>query len=172
MIAVAENGVIGRDNGLPWRLKTDLRRFRELTWGKPMIMGRRSWESIGRALPSRETVVVTRQPGYAAEGAHVAHDFADARSVAAELAGRMRADEVAVVGGVGIFRAALPEADIIHLTRVHASPPGDVVMPPIDESGFETRVVATHGAGPDDDWPFTFLELRRKSTAAALVAGR
>jgi dihydrofolate reductase len=160
-VAVAENGVIGRDNQLPWRLRTDLRRFRTLTMGKPMIMGRKSWDSIGRPLPGRETIVMTRDPAFRAEGAHVATDWEGAKKLAGEIAGRMGADEIAVVGGAEIFRRALPEAARLHLTRVHARPEGDVVLPPYDEASYRESFREDHPAGPEDDHPFTFIELRR-----------
>jgi dihydrofolate reductase len=163
VVAVAENDVIGRDNQLPWHLRTDLRRFRSLTWGKPMIMGRKSWDSIGRPLPGRETVVLTRDPGFKAEGAHVAYDWAGAKALAGEIAGRMGVDEIAVVGGAEIFRRALPEADRLHLTIVHAQPEGDVRLPPYDKAAYRETFREHHPAGPDDEHPFTFLDLIRSS---------
>ena len=98
VVALADNGVIGRDNKLIWRLKTDLRRFRDLTVGKPMIIGRKTHESIGRPLPGRETVVLTRDKGFSAEGVHVVHSWDEALSRAEELAERMAAPEI-VIGG-------------------------------------------------------------------------
>lgn len=161
VVAAAENDVIGRGNALPWRLKTDLRRFRTLTWGKPMIMGRKSWDSIGRPLPGRETIVLTRDAAFRPEGAHVAHDWESAKALAQEVASSMSASEIAVVGGAEIYRLALPEADILHLTRVEGRPDGDVTLPPFDRKAFrETRRVA-HPAGADDDYPFTFLDFER-----------
>ena len=161
VVAVAENGVIGHGNALPWCLRTDLRRFRRVTWGRPMIMGRRNWDSIGRPLPGRESVVLTRQAGFAAEGAWVAHDWTEAKRVAAELAERLGADEIAVVGGAEIYRLAFPEAARLRLTRVHARPPGDVVLPPFDAGAYEETFREPHPAGPDDDHPFTFVDLAR-----------
>jgi dihydrofolate reductase len=161
VVAVAENGVIGRDNGLPWRLKTDLRRFRELTWGKPMIMGRKSWDSIGRPLPGRESVVLTRDRAFRAEGAHVAHDWHEAKRIACELAGRMGAAEIAVIGGAEIFRLAVPEADTLHLTIVKARPEGDVVFPPYDPDRLREISREDHPSGAEDEHPFTFVELVR-----------
>lgn len=161
LVAVAENDVIGRSNQLPWRLKTDLRRFRTLTWGKPMIMGRRNWDSIGRPLPGRQTIVLTRDEGFEAEGAHVAHDWASAKAMAQEVAAEMSAPEITVVGGAEIYRLALPEADILHLTLVAARPEGDVIMPVFDRKAFRETRRETHPAGPDDDYPFTFVDLAR-----------
>ena len=164
--AVADNGVIGRDNNLIWRLKTDLKRFRSLTWGKPIIMGRRTFQSIGKPLPGRETVVVTRDPGFAAEGVHVAHDWDRALATANELAARMNADVLMVVGGAEVYALALPQAERIHLTLVHATPPGDVIFPPFDCTGFEAVRREEHARGPDDEHSFTFLDLERRRPVA------
>lgn len=162
IVAVAENGVIGRDNHLPWRLGTDLARFRRLTWGKPMIMGRRNWDSIGRPLPGRETVVLTRQLGFAPAGAHVAHGWEGAKAKAAALAREMGTDEVAVVGGAEVYRLALPEAARIHLTRVHTSPAGDVLFPDLDVRRWTETFRQSHPAGNRDDHAFTFVDLVRQ----------
>ncbi len=166
IVAVAENGVIGRDNDLAWRLRTDLKRFRALTMSKPMIMGRRTFASIGRPLPGRETVVMTRDPTFAAPGIHVARSLDEAVRVADELAERMGADEIPVVGGAEVYRLALPRAERLHLTLVHASPPGDVVFPDFDRSLFVETGRETHPAGEGDDHPFTFLDLERRRPAA------
>ena len=159
VVAVAENGVIGRDGGLPWRLKTDLARFRRLTWGKPLIMGRRSWDGIGRPLPGRETVVLTRERAFRAPGAHVAHDWSSAVAQAAALARELGAGEIAVVGGAEIYRRALPETGRLHLTRVHARPEGDVLFPAFDEGAWRETFREAHPAGPEDEHPFTFVDL-------------
>ncbi len=161
MVAVAENGVIGRDNALPWRLKTDLQRFRRLTLGRPMIMGRRNFVSIGRALPGRETIVLTRDPAFAAEGVHVAHDWKEAVRLGADLAAHLEVNEVAVVGGAEIYRLALACAHSLHLTRVHARPDGDIFFPDYDASAFHETWREAHPAGPDDAHPFTFIDLER-----------
>ena len=165
VVAVAENGVIGRDNALPWRLRTDLRRFRALTWGKPIVMGRRNWESIGRPLPGRETIVLTRDPGFRAEGAHVVHDWPAALALARDLAERLSATEAAIVGGAEIYRLALPEAGTLRLTLVHARPDGDIVFPPYDEEAFAETARESHPAGPEDQHAFTFVDLARRPPA-------
>jgi dihydrofolate reductase len=159
--AVADNGVIGRGNRLIWRLKSDLRRFRDLTWGKPMLMGRKTYESIGRPLPGRETVILTRDPAFGAEGVHAAHGWDEAVARGAALAQRMGASEVAVVGGAEIYALALPQAHCLHLTEVHAVPEGDAVFPPYDRSAFRVMRRKDFPAGPDDEHPFTFLDLER-----------
>lgn len=166
VVAVAENGVIGRDGGLPWRLGTDLARFKALTWGRPMIMGRRCWESIGRPLPGRETVVLTRRPGYAPPGVTVAGDWTAAKAVASELAERMGSAGIAVVGGAEIYRLALPEAAQLHLTRVHAAPMGDVLFPSFAVAEWRETGRERHPAGPRDEHPFTFIDLVRETPAA------
>ncbi|KAA2242222.1 dihydrofolate reductase [Salinarimonas soli] len=167
VVAVAENGVIGRDNGLAWHQRADLKRFRALTLGKPIVMGRKTYASIGKPLPGRETVVLTRDPAFAAPGVHVAHDLPGAMRLADEIAGRMGADEIPVVGGAELYRAALPLADRLHLTLVHAEPEGDVSFPDYDPADFVETWRESHPAGPHDDHPFTFIDLRRRRPAAS-----
>ena len=164
--AVADNGVIGRENRLIWQLKTDLRRFRDLTVGKPMIIGRKTHESIGRPLPGRETVVLTRDPGFSAPGIHVAHGWDEALAVAERLAEDMGALEIAVGGGAEIYRLALPQAQLIYLTRVHAEPEGEAVFPPFDRAAFHEVRREPHPRGPDDEHAFTFVDLERRPPAA------
>jgi dihydrofolate reductase len=132
IVAVARNGVIGKDNRLPWHIPEDLKRFRALTMGHHIIMGRRTWESIGRPLPGRTSIVVTRDRNYSAPGAKVVHSLADA---VAACAGD---DEAFVIGGAEIYREALPQAERIYLTEVLADYPGDVWFPPL---GTEWREV-------------------------------
>ena len=163
VVAAAENGVIGRNNQLLWRLKTDLRRFRELTWGKPMIMGRKTFQSIGKPLPGRETVIVTRDPAFQPAGAHVAHTWPDALERADELAAGMGASEVVVVGGAEIYALAMPEVQKIYLTRVHASPEGDAVFPTPDPQEFREIRRQNHPVAPDDEHSFTFIDLERRA---------
>lgn len=126
MVAVAENGVIGRGGQLPWRLPADLARFKAMTLGKPVLMGRRTWESIGRPLPGRRNVVISRQAGYRAEGAEV---FPDVDSALAAVDGEA---EVTVIGGAEIYRLLLPRAAILNITRVHAKVEGDTYFPELD----------------------------------------
>jgi dihydrofolate reductase len=132
-VAIAENGVIGRDGGLPWRLSTDLKRFKADTMGKPVIMGRKTYEGIGRPLPGRLNIVVTRDPAWRAEGVEVAHSLAAAIQLAT-VRGRCMAgiDEVCVIGGGEIYAQALPLADRLHVTHVLAPVDGDAHFPPID----------------------------------------
>ncbi|MBV9077528.1 MAG: dihydrofolate reductase [Methylobacteriaceae bacterium] len=163
VVAAAENGVIGRGQALPWRLRTDLRRFRELTWGKPLIMGRKTFESIGKALPGRVSIVLTRDAVFAAEGARRAASFAEACELAQTEALRMGADAVAAVGGAEIFQLAIPRAARLHLTRVHAAPEGDVLLPGFDETAFREISRDRREPGPGDEYPFSFIDLVRLS---------
>lgn len=132
-VAIAENGVIGRDGGLPWRLSTDLKRFKADTMGKPIIMGRKTYEGIGRPLPGRLNIVVTRDKGWHADGIEVAHSLEEAITLA-KVRGRCMAGagEVCVVGGGEIYAQALPLADRLHVTHVLATVDGDAHFPPID----------------------------------------
>jgi dihydrofolate reductase len=126
IVAVADTGVIGRDNALPWHLPEDLKRFKRLTLGRPVVMGRKTFESIGKPLPGRLNLVVTRDPNYRAAGVTVVH------SVDAVLPAAGAVDEVMVIGGADLFRLFLPRASRVHLTRVHANIDGDVHWAPLD----------------------------------------
>jgi dihydrofolate reductase len=133
-VAIAENGVIGSSGGLPWRLSTDLKRFKAGTMGKPIIMGRKTWESFPkRPLPGRLNIVVTRDKAYQAEGAEVVSSLQDAIALAtARVRCMAGADEICVIGGGEIYAQALPLADRLHVTHVLAKVDGDTVFPPID----------------------------------------
>lgn len=134
VLAMAENGVIGRDGGLPWRLSTDMKRFKADTMGKPIVMGRKTWDSFPRKpLPGRLNIVVTRDGNFRAEGAEVVHSLEDAIALA-DARGRCMAgvDEICIVGGAQIYEQALPLADRLQVTHVLAEVEGDVRFPPID----------------------------------------
>ncbi len=141
VLAVADNGVIGADGGIPWRIPDDMKRFKALTMGKPIIMGRKTWESFPkRPLPGRTNIVITRDAAYRAEGAVMVHSLDDALA-------RARAEspaEIAIIGGVGIYRAALPFATRIDLTEVHLAPQGDALMPPFDKSVWRETAREAH----------------------------
>lgn len=154
VVAVARNGVIGRDNGLAWHLSSDLKRFKALTLGKPMLMGRRTWASIGRPLPGRRTLVLTRDPDFRAEGAEIVHDWDAAVAAAA-------APDLMVVGGAEIYALALPHADRLHLTEVEAEPEGDVRFPAFDRAAFRETFREAHPAGPRDEHAFAFVDWTR-----------
>lgn len=159
--AVAENGVIGRGSQLPWRLSTDLKRFKAVTWGKPIIMGRKTFLSIGRTLPGRTTIVVTRDEGFAPDGVIVAHDIDEALSKAERAASQMRASEIMVAGGAELYAQTLDLADRLYLTTVHAQPEGDARFPAIDEQ--EWRVILTDRlrASDRDEFSTTYRVLDR-----------
>jgi dihydrofolate reductase len=166
VVAVAENGVIGRDNGLPWRLRTDLARFKRITMGKPLIIGRRNWDSIGKPLPGRRMIVLSRDRTFRPEGADVAHGWDEALSAAAEAAGEVGADEIIVGGGAEIYGLALPSVRGVRLTRVHAAPHGDVIFPEFNEAAFVETFRERHPAGEKDEHSFTFIDLERRPDAA------
>lgn len=160
--AIADNGVIGDDNRLIWRLKSDLKRFRTITWGKPLIMGRKTFASIGKPLPGRETIVLTRDPGFVVEGATVARDLSEALARGQEIGARMGAEAIVVAGGAEVYAQALPLCDALRLTLVHANPPGDARFPDFERAAFLEMAREAHPAGPDDEHPFTFLDLKRR----------
>lgn len=158
--AVAENGVIGRKGGLPWRLRSDLKHFRALTMDKPVLMGRKTWDSIGRPLHGRTNVVVTRDRAFTARGAIVAA-LAPALEVARGDALRRGADAIAVIGGGDIYAALLPLATRLEITRVHARPDGETMFPPIDPARWCETARRECPAGPDDEAGFDFLTFVR-----------
>ncbi len=165
--AMAENGVIGDDNRLIWRLKTDLQRFRALTLDRPVIMGRKTFQSIGRPLPRRENIILTRDASFRADGVHVVTSLEQALALGQTLGKTMQADGVTVAGGADIYAQCLPLADRLALTLVHAKPDGNAVFPAYDRLAFKETRRETHPAGPDDEHPFTFIDLHRVDRAAA-----
>jgi dihydrofolate reductase len=162
VVAAADNDVIGRDNGLIWHLRTDLKRFRLLTLGRPLVMGRKTFQSIGAPLPGRETIVVTRDPAFTAEGVRVAHGLDEALALARDVGAGMGADSLVVGGGGDIYAQAIGRADRIHLTRVHVRPEGDTRFPAIDPAQFREVRREDVPAGPTDDHPFTFIDYERR----------
>ncbi|MFC3692085.1 dihydrofolate reductase [Chenggangzhangella methanolivorans] len=159
--AVASNGVIGRDNGLPWRLSSDLKRFKEVTIGKPLIVGRKNHEAIGRPLPGRETIVLTRDRAFKETGVHVAHDLADALGLAEAIAEEMGASEIICAGGGEIYELFMPKASRMRLTEVEAEVDGDVFFPKYDPARWRETFREEHQPGPKDDHAFTFRDLVR-----------
>ena len=153
--AVADNGVIGRDGDLPWRLSADLRRFRALTTGKPVIMGRKTWQSIGKALPGRRNIVVTRDRSFAADGAEAVASLDAALDLAAGAA------EVMVIGGGEIYAAAMARADRLDITHVHAAIDGDTFFPEIAAATWRETAREDHAA--EGDAPaFSFVTYARR----------
>jgi dihydrofolate reductase len=161
MVAMAHNRVIGRANRLPWHLPRDLRRFKALTLGKPVLMGRRTYESIGRALPGRTNLVLTRDGGWSAPGVTVVHSLAEALERSAG------AQELVVIGGAEVFRLALPLAQRIYLTEVQADVPGDTYFPDFDRTPWTEVERSAHPADSNHAYPLTFVTLERRERAAA-----
>ncbi len=154
---MARNRVIGRDNRLPWRLPADLAYFKQVTLGHPVIMGRRTWESIGRPLTGRSNIVVTRNPGYLAPGTTVVGSL----EAAWQAAGT--AEEACVIGGTSIFAEALPTADRIHLTEVDAEVQGDTYFPPFERSQWIEREIARHPRDERHEYAFRIVLLERRT---------
>ena len=166
-VARARNGVIGRDGAIPWRLKSDMALFKAVTMGKPVIMGRKTWESLPkRPLPGRMNLVVSRDGSYSeqavARGALVCERFDEAVQIAREQAEEDHVDEVCVIGGADLYALALPKARRIYLTEVAAEVAGDVVFPAFDETPWKEVRREAHLSGPDDDYDFVFRVLERR----------
>jgi dihydrofolate reductase len=160
--AVADNGVIGRDGALPWRLSGDLKRFKAETMGKPVVMGRRTFASIGRPLPGRANIVLTRDPTFRAEGARIAHDLDAALAIAEEEAMRMQANEIAIIGGAALYAETLPRAHRIYLTEVHGSPPGTAFFPAFDRTDWRESAREGPHQGAGETFPYSFVVLDRR----------
>lgn len=154
--ALSDNGVIGRDNTLPWRLPADLAHFKRLTMGKPIIMGRRTWESLPGLLPHRTHVVVTGDAGFRAEGAEVVHSLDDALDFAADV------DEFMVVGGANLYAQTIPLASRMYLTQVHARIEGDTRFPDYDAAQWREVSREAHTADERNQYPYSFVEYQRR----------
>lgn len=165
VVAVAENGVIGNDGALPWRLSSDLKFFRKITMNKPVIMGRKTYDSIGKPLDGRDNIVVTRNRKFQAPGIVVAFDLEQALRLARERAAERGANEISVIGGAEIYSLVLPQADIIHLTEVHAAPEGDTLFPEFDKTTWREVSRVRHSAGTKDSADFSFVVLERVAGA-------
>jgi dihydrofolate reductase len=156
VIATDRRGVIGRDGRLPWHLPADLRHFKALTMGKPIVMGRRTWDSLGRPLPGRHNIVVTRQRGLMLEAATVVDSLDEALAAAGAV------PEVCVIGGAEIYGQALPLADVVHLTLVEADVDGDTYLPPLDPGEWRETARESHTADERHAWPYSFVTLERR----------
>jgi len=159
--AVARNGVIGANNALPWRLPADLKRFRSLTTGHSIVMGRKTWESIGRPLPERQSIVVTRSPRYAAAGALVV------TSLDAALAAATLPAPVFCIGGGELYRAALPRADALYLTEIDRDFDGDASFPAFDRRVWRETARESHTSDSPDGFAHAFVTYRRALRAHA-----
>jgi len=155
IVAASTNNVIGRDGGLPWRLPEDLKRFKQITMGKPMIMGRATWDSIGRALPGRQNIVMTRQEAFAAEGCDVVLTIDEALDAAGDV------EEVMIIGGGNLYEQFLPKTERLYFTRVHARIDGDTYFPEIDESEWELASEELFPVCTDREHAFDMLVLDR-----------
>jgi dihydrofolate reductase len=156
VVAASTDNVIGRAGGLPWRLADDLKRFKAITMGKPIVMGRLTHESIGRPLPGRQNIVISAQQGYAAPGCDTV------ASPAAAIAAAGAADEVMIIGGGEIYRLFLPVAKRIYLTRVHAELAGDAYFPVIDMQDWREVTRDEHAADANNEYDYAFVTLERR----------
>jgi dihydrofolate reductase len=161
IVAMADNGTIGRDNSLPWRLPDDLKRFKALTLGKTVLMGRKTFESIGRPLSGRTNLVLTRDPSWTAEGVVVAHSLGQALGCARD------AQELVAIGGAEIYRLLMPFARRIYLTLVHAELAGDTFFPDFDPTQWADVECRNHPPDERNPYPYTFVTLERKSAPEA-----
>jgi dihydrofolate reductase len=167
--AVARNRVIGRDGGLPWRIPADLRYFKAQTMGKPVVMGRKTWQSIGKPLPGRQNIVVSRDRALSLPGVTVVGDLIAALEAAARL---MPGREVMVIGGAAIYASALPLADRLYLTEVHADVAGDVVFPEFDPAAWVERSREKHSQTEPAPLDFSFVVLDRVRAPASPTSRR
>ena len=165
VVAVARNGVIGRDGDLPWRLPSDLKRFKQLTLGRPVLMGRKTWESIGRPLPGRPNIVVTRDAAFSAPGAEVVSSLDEGLAAARREAKALGVDEVCIIGGGQIYAQVFDRADILHVTHVEADVEGDAHFPAIDPAVFEKVAEEPIPQGEKDSHAMHFVTWRRKAAA-------
>jgi dihydrofolate reductase len=161
IVAMAQNGVIGRENALPWRLPEDLRRFRSFTLGKPILMGRKTFDSIGRPLPGRVNLVLTRDRRWLAAGVTAVHSVEEALTQAGS------SEELVAIGGAEIYRLVLPFARRIYLTHVHADVEGDIYFPDFDPTQWADVECSMHPADDDHAYPITFVTLERRNAPEA-----
>ena len=162
VVAVAENGVIGANGAMPWRLKSDLARFKVLTLDKPVVMGRKTFASIGKRLPRRTNIVVTRDRNFRADGVVVTYSFTEAKAIATGDALRRFATEIAVIGGAEIYRQWMDSADRLEITEVHARPDGDTRFPDVDPAIWQEASRMRNPAGLQDSADFSYVTYRRR----------
>ncbi len=162
--AMAENRVIGRNNSLPWHLSEDLKYFKAVTMGHCIIMGRKTWESIGRPLPGRTSVVITTNPDYQAEGARVVHSLDEAIKLAESISVIDGTEEAFIIGGAGLYAAALPRAQRFHLTRVHAEVEGDTYLQEFDEDEWQEVQRTDYSRNDANPYDYSICLLERKSS--------
>ena len=163
VVAMGENRAIGRGGDLPWHLRSDMRYFRELTMGKTVLMGRRTFKSLPRVLDGRLNIVLTRDRGFVPPDAMVAYSLEEGLNAARASAKWMAATEIMIIGGEDVFREVLPQTDRIYLTEVHAAPDADTWFPELDMKEWREVSREAHAAGPKDDHAFSFVVLDRVS---------
>ncbi|MDB5467825.1 MAG: dihydrofolate reductase [Phenylobacterium sp.] len=162
VVAVSRNGVIGREGDMPWRLSTDLKRFKALTSGKPVVMGRKTFQSIGKPLPGRANIVITRDTGFAAEGVAVVHSLDEAIAAAIPLAAQAGVDEICIIGGGEIYRQAVAVVDTLHVTHVEVTIDGDTFFPAVEEAIWRIESEIDVPAGEKDSFATRFVTYRRR----------
>lgn len=166
VVAAAENGIIGRENTLPWKISADLKHFKSITLGHPIIMGRKTYESIGRPLPGRKTIVVTRQEGWSVAEVGsgevlVAHSLNEALETAKKVAESMGVTRAMLVGGAQLYRQAIDQTSVIHKTEVHADVEGDASFPVLDGNVWREKQRARYDADDKNEFDYSFVELHR-----------
>ena len=161
VVAMGENRAIGRGGDLPWHLRSDMRYFRAITMGKPIIMGRRTFKSLPRVLDGRLNIVLTRDRGFVAPSAVMAHNLEEGLEAARASAARTGAEEIMIIGGEDVFREVLPQVGRIYLTEVHAAPEADTFFPALDAGEWREVFREDHAGGPKDDHAFSFVVLER-----------
>jgi dihydrofolate reductase len=162
VVAMGENRAIGHGGDLPWRLHSDMRYFRKITMGKPVIMGRLTFRSLPRVLDGRLNIVLTRNPAFEAPNAIMAYNLEEALDVARKAAAKADVDEIMIIGGEDVFRAVLPQVGRIYLTEVHASSHADTYFPELDMGEWREVLRERHAPGPKDDHAFSFVVLERE----------
>jgi dihydrofolate reductase len=165
VVAVAENGVIGREGKLPWRIPSELEHFKRVTLDKPVIMGRRTFVSLKQPLAKRDNIVLTRNREYAPQGAIAVESIEQALKVAGDCAMARAAKEIMVIGGAAVYAALLPRASRVYLTRVHAEPDGDLSFPDLDPAKWREVSSEHQAAGARDEFDYTISVFERAGTA-------
>lgn len=165
IVAVADNGVIGKDNDLPWRIKSEFSYFKSKTMGHPIVMGRKSFDALGKPLPGRTNIIITRDKSWHADGAMVAHTLEEGIAIAKDIARKDGKDEVFIGGGAEIYKLALPLSDRLYYTEVHLKPEGQIHFPTFDRSQWVEIKREFHEALPGEDGNFTITVLDRKDTS-------
>ncbi|MES2625117.1 MAG: dihydrofolate reductase [Pseudomonadota bacterium] len=161
IVAMTQNRVIGQHNAIPWHLPNDLKFFKRITMGKPIIMGRNTYESIGKPLPGRENIVITRNPDYHVDGVHIVASVQEAIELCGQLTAPDHEAEIMVIGGQQIFEQTLPLADRIYLTELHTTMPGDVFFPRVPNDQFQEIGRENFPATPENPFTYSFLILER-----------